>query len=315
MACRIWSQPDPRHWRPLCTNSFQREGVGNSCIVCASPYPWNHCQYCSGNSPGHYRIVEGEVTGSGDDLVFSDEYTQFVPTGTSGAGETFYYRHHEFGWDTLKSFFESAVILPIPRDDEEEICEWGVGLISEIGYRVGVCKSLTPTIGRNKTIDTITIQPTYTTPLELPQSKYLWPSGFGTATDTKFVTKTTGESIMPDQPSVTEKFIATRAECQFVLRATYFNDEMTLSAAPAFKREQFGIAINSSGAELYCATFGNPPNFSSVYAGYPSTNTPTSAQWKSGELSGCLDLARIPMEKVSGGSQWPDDIVLAKSTW
>lgn len=38
MECRIWSQPDARHWRGLCTNKFQSEGSGSEdCFICVDP--------------------------------------------------------------------------------------------------------------------------------------------------------------------------------------------------------------------------------------------------------------------------------------
>lgn len=316
MECRIWSQPDARHWRPLCTNSFRKQGTANSCHVCATPYPYNNCAFCDGDAPYHYRIVEGEITGSGADLTFDDEATTYIP-GPFGGGTDWYYRHHEFGWDTLKSFFSSAIIYPVP-DDETDICQWGVRIISEIGYRTGTCivgPGFFPSYGRHASIDNINIQPTYNTMLPAPTSKFLWPSGFGDMTGELFISGDTGESVLPAQPAVTATFQAIRSQCEFSLTAAFLDNEMTLTATPTFTSATRFEAIGPS-APSYCAAVGATADFSSVSSGYPSRSTPTvSAQWKSGELSGCLDLLRIPMEKVFGDSHWPDDIVLAKSTW
>lgn len=322
MVCRTWSQPDANHWRPLCTNTFQREGFANGCVVCAFPYAWDHCTQCAGGSPYRYRIVEGEITATGPDLLITDETVVTVPLFFGGES-IWHYRRHEFGWSTIADLFENSVIYPI-SNPEADYCEWEITAVSEIGWRFGECLPgpLVPPAfawSRYYSYDQFLVQDRYSTHTPKPTTKYTWPTGFGAKTDQPFTSGTTGVLIAA-APAPVEYFQAVASRCEFQLRATFFENRMRVLAAVTEQSLIYGFTTGSTGYPSFCSNPDNAPlaTFNAISSGYPTRQLDageSGAIWDSEELGGCLDLSEITLTKTRGASEWPSEIVLKASLW
>lgn len=322
MVCRTWSQPDTKHWRPLCTNTFQREGQADKCIVCAFPFAYNHCTQCGGGAPFRYRITEGEITATGDDLLITDETVVTVPLFFGGAS-IWHYRRHEFGWSTIADLFSNSVIYPVDNPDVD-YCDWEITVVSEIGWRYGDCLPgpLFPPAfawSRFYSYDQFLIQDTYKTHSPKPTTKYTWPSGFGSKTGQPFTSGSTGELIAVS-PAPVEYYEAVASRCQFGLKASFFDNRMRLNATVTEQSLTYGFTTNGSGYPSFCANPNNAPTstFNAISSGYPTRQLDAGASgaiWDSEELDGCLDLSEIALTKTRGASEWPTDIVLKAAMW
>lgn len=320
MECRQWTQPDANHWRPLCTNTFQREGKADNCTVCAFPYAWDHCAQCAGGAPYRYRIVEGDIVAYGPDLLISTE-TVTPKTTFFNINTNWHYRRHEFGWSTVSDMFSNGVLYPDPNPIDDE-CSWEMTLVSEIGWRYGECLpgnafNIGFAWSRFQSYDQFVIQDTYSTTAPKPTTKYVWPTGFGTKTSQQFTSGDTGDLLAPAYPATLKKYQAVASRCEFRLRATFVNNKMRLLAAVSEQSLKYGFSTGPSGP-IYCATPSDSVNFDYISTGYPTRQIDAGfngAIWDSEDLDGCLDLSLIPMTKTRGASEWPANIVLKAALW
>ena len=322
MTCRIWTQPDSKHWRPLCTNTFQREGSANNCIVCAFPYSFDHCTQCAGGAPYRYRIVEGDITAYGPDLLITDETVVTVPLFFGGSSE-WHYRRHEFGWSTIADLFKNLVMYPVDNPDAD-YCVWEITAVSEIGWRFGECLPgpFSPpafAFSRFYSYDQFLIKDRYATHSPKPASRYTWPAGFGAKTGQPLTSGTTGV-LIAGAPAPVKYFQAVANRCEFRINATFFENRMQVFTGVSEQSLTYGFTTGSTGYPSFCSNPDNAPNatFAAISSGYPTRQLDagnSGAIWTSEELGGCLDLSEIALTKTRGAAEWPTDIVLKAALW